>query len=183
MRKLVLIVLSVWCVSAMGQNTADEYASGRPGSDSRDVRTERRDVRPERRDVRPERRDARPERRDVRPERRELRIDRRFYVAQVATEEQVNMIIDCLKQESFDDAKLRVAELSVTLCPVLAADLKKIAELFSFDDRRLQFLQYAYAFCPDREHYIGMKNTFSFSSNFDKLVDYIQEYEERLLSE
>ena len=43
----------------------------------------------------------------------------------------------------------------------------------SFDDNRLQFLQYAYPYCVDPENYYYLRGCFSFESNFEKLMETI----------
>lgn len=96
-----------------------------------------------------------------------------YQVIYAASPEQVAYMMDFIKGESFDDRKLEAAKLCVTLCPVMVGDLARIASLFSFDDRKLEFLKYAYQYCPDREYYYTLRDAFSFSSNYDKLMDYI----------
>jgi len=74
---------------------------------------------------------------------------------------------------SFDDKKLEVAKLAVCLAPFCARDLAQLASVFSFDESRLAFLQFAYPYCSDPENYPFLRDVFSFNSNYDKLMQSI----------
>ena len=88
-----------------------------------------------------------------------------------ATGEQLHMSLHVLEQQSFDDKKLEIAQLCVTLGHFCVDDLARIAAVFTFDENRLKFLIYAYDFCEDREYYYALRDVFSFRSNFDTLMD------------
>ena len=81
--------------------------------------------------------------------------------------------MEVLGGQSFDDKKLEIAKLCVTIGYFCTADMAQMAKVFSFDDRRLEFLKYAYAYCLDKENYPMLRDSFSFQSNFDALLDYI----------
>ena len=55
----------------------------------------------------------------------------------------------------------------------------KTLEKQSFDDKRLEFLQFAYSYCTDPENYPMLREAFTFSSNYDKLMDYIYPHRKR----
>lgn len=88
-----------------------------------------------------------------------------------ASPDQLSMTIQVLGNQSFDDKKLEIAKLAVTLGHFCTDDLARIAALFSFDDSRLAFLLYAYDYCEDPQHYPSLRDVFSFQSNYDKLRD------------
>jgi len=90
-----------------------------------------------------------------------------------ATPEQMGMVMQTLRAQISDDKKLEIANLCVTIGYFCTEDLARMASVFSFDDKRLDFLRYAYAYCTDKEHYPFLRNCFTFSSNYDKLMDYI----------
>ncbi|MBO6074494.1 MAG: DUF4476 domain-containing protein [Paludibacteraceae bacterium] len=94
-------------------------------------------------------------------------------VVYCATPEQVAMTQQVMTDMSFDDKKLQVAKLAVCLAPFCARDLAQLASVFSFDESRLAFLQFAYPYCSDPEHYPFLRDVFSFSSNYDKLMQSI----------
>ncbi len=91
-----------------------------------------------------------------------------------ATHEQMRMSMDVLGQQPFDDKKLEIAKLCVTLGHFCVEDIARMASVFSFDDNRLNFLIYAYDYCEDPQYYYSLRDVFTFQSNFDKLMDTVQ---------
>ena len=98
-------------------------------------------------------------------------MEQRYY--ECATPEQMQLVMDALNGQSFDDKKLEIAKLRVTIGYFCTDDMAQMATMFSFDDRRLEFLKYAYAYCLDKENYPTLRDSFTFQSNFDALLDYI----------
>ena len=88
-----------------------------------------------------------------------------------ATHEQMSMAMQILKHQSFDDKKLEIAKLCVVLGHFCVDDLARMAGTFSFDENRLTFLTFAYAYCEDPQNYYDLRDVFSFRSNFDTLMD------------
>lgn len=91
-----------------------------------------------------------------------------------ATPEQMSMTARVISNQSFDDNKMEIAKLAVTLAHFCTNDLAQIASLFTFDDKRLEFLQYAYPYCTDPQNYPLLRDSFSFQSNYDKLMESIR---------
>ena len=87
-----------------------------------------------------------------------------------ATPEQLSMTLQVIGNQSFDDKKLEIAKLAVTLGHFCTDDLARVAALFSFDDNRLEFLLYAHAYCEDPQNYPFLREVFDFQSNYDKLM-------------
>ena len=96
------------------------------------------------------------------------------YRIECATREQMNMAMQVLNQQSFDDKKLEIAKLCVVLGRFCVNDLARLAGVFSFDDSRLAFLIFAYEYCEDPQNYYTLRDAFSFSSNFDTLMETVQ---------
>lgn len=90
-----------------------------------------------------------------------------------ATPEQMGMVMKVLKDQSFDDKKADIAKLCVYMGTFCTSDIAQMAKLFSFDDNRLDFLKYAYQYCSDPQNYPTLRDCFSFSSNYDKLLEFI----------
>ena len=90
-----------------------------------------------------------------------------------ANAEQTMMVLKTIENQSFDDKKLEIAKLCVSLAPFEVRDLAQMAAKFSFDDRRKEFLIYAYQTCCDPENYYLLKESFSFRSNFDEMMETI----------
>ena len=70
-------------------------------------------------------------------------MEQQYY--ECATSEQMRAVMDALNGQSFDDKKLEIAKLCVTIGYFCTADMAQMATVFSFDDRRLEFFKYAYA--------------------------------------
>ena len=85
-----------------------------------------------------------------------------------AENKEVTMIVNLLKKLSFDDQRLEAAKVCISLRPMMAEDIQKMAKTFSFDDGRMKFLEFAFAYCVDRERYYIMNDVFTFRSNADK---------------
>lgn len=90
-----------------------------------------------------------------------------------ATREQMHMVMKTLKAQPFDEKKLEIAQLCVTIGLFCTDDLAMMAGEFSFDDNRLTFLQYAYPYSSDPERYPALKECFALQSNYDKLMQFI----------
>ena len=87
-----------------------------------------------------------------------------------ATPEQLSMTLQVVGSQSFEDKKLEIAQLAVTLGHFCTDDLARVAKLFSFDENRLAFLKYAHAYCEDPQNYPSLRDVFSFQSNYDELI-------------
>ncbi len=88
-----------------------------------------------------------------------------------ATSEQLSMAVEVLKELNFDDKRLEVAKLCVTLGHFCTEDLARMARVFSFDDNRTKFLIYAHAYCEDPQNYYYLRDVFEFNSNFETMMD------------
>ena len=87
-----------------------------------------------------------------------------------ASHDQLSMTLQVVGNQSFDDKKLEIAKLAVTLGHFCTDDLARVAQLFSFDDNRLTFLLYAHTYCEDPQNYPLLRDVFAFQSNYDKLM-------------
>lgn len=88
-----------------------------------------------------------------------------------ATHEQMHMVVQTLQEQSFDDKRLDIAKLCVTIGQFCTDDLVRMASTFNFDDNRLKFLRYAYPYCTDPERYPAVRECFEFRSNYDILME------------
>ena len=85
----------------------------------------------------------------------------------------MQIVMQVLKNQSFDDKKLEVAKMCAAIGSFCVRDLAQMAEEFSFDENRLEFFKFAYAYCVDPENYPMLRDSFSFKSNFDNLMEFI----------
>ena len=88
-----------------------------------------------------------------------------------ATGEQLHISLQAIKSQSFDDKKLEIAKLCVTLGRFCTNDLERMARTFSFDENRKKFLTYAYYYCTDPQNYYTLRDVFEFRTNFDDMMD------------
>ena len=90
-----------------------------------------------------------------------------------ATPEQMQLVVQTLKNQSFDDKRLEVAKLCVAIGHFCVSDLARMAEEFGYDENRLEFFKFAHPYCVDPENYPRLRGSLYFSSNYDKLMDYL----------
>ncbi len=86
------------------------------------------------------------------------------------------MAREAVRKESFDNSKLTVAQQVADKNYFTTAQVKEIARLFSFDDRKLDFVKYAYGRTLDRNNYFMLNDLFSFSKSKEDLANYIKNY-------
>lgn len=85
-----------------------------------------------------------------------------------------NSALATIKKQSFEDSKLKTAKQVVSANCLNTTQVMQIANLFSFEENKLDFAKYAYDFCIEPQSYYKLNGMFSFSSNADELSDYVQ---------
>ena len=85
-----------------------------------------------------------------------------------------NAAISTIKNQPFEDSKIKTAKQVVSAHCLNTNQVIQIANLFSFDDNKLEFAKYAYDFCIEPQTYYKVNGIFSFSANADELSDYVQ---------
>lgn len=78
-----------------------------------------------------------------------------------------------ISSKSFEDSKLAVAKQITSVNCLLASQVKEIMMLFSFEDSKLQFAKYAYAYTYDIGNYFKVNDAFNFEMTIDDLNEYI----------
>ena len=91
----------------------------------------------------------------------------------ICTFEEVERMYNALKKESFDDTRLSLAKTMVTNNRLAAHQIKRLAESFTFDNNKLTFLKYAYAYCIDQQNYYECAEVLTFSSDKESLLRFI----------
>ncbi|WP_341905449.1 DUF4476 domain-containing protein [Fluviicola taffensis] len=84
-----------------------------------------------------------------------------------------NQFLASLKSESFDSNRLQNAKVYASKTNLSANQIKEIAATFTFDSNRLDWAKAAYTNCYDKGNYFLLRDTFTFSSNYSELQDYI----------
>ena len=89
----------------------------------------------------------------------------------VANAEQLQMALQILDKQSYDDKRMEVARLCVVLCPFPVRDLSRMASRFTMEDRKVDFLKFAYRYCPDPENYYLLREVLRYHSDYDRLME------------
>jgi len=85
-----------------------------------------------------------------------------------------NSALATVKNQKFDDTRLKTAKQITSANCLSAGQIAKIAEVFGFEESKLDYAKFAYDHCTERENYFKLNNIFSFSSSVDELTSYIQ---------
>lgn len=83
---------------------------------------------------------------------------------------------EAVRRESFDNSRLVVAQQIADKNYFTSAQVREIARLFSFDDRKLDFVKYAYARTVDRNNYFVVNDVFAFPKSKENLAAYIKNF-------
>lgn len=89
----------------------------------------------------------------------------------VANAEQVQRALQVIEKQSYDDKRMEVAKLCVVLCPFPVRELARMANCFTMEDRKVDFLIFAHPYCPDPENYYQLRDVLRYRSDYDKLME------------
>lgn len=78
-----------------------------------------------------------------------------------------------IRGQSFEDNRLSTAKNVASSNCLSAMQVKEICQLFSFEESKLDFAQFAYTRCTERNMYFIINDVFSFSSSIEELNRYI----------
>ncbi len=79
-----------------------------------------------------------------------------------------------LDSQTFDSGKLEEAKKYCGLSNLSAQQISQIAKKFTYDSSRLEFAKAAYSTCRDKANYFLLKSTFTYSSSYTDLEEYIK---------
>ncbi len=79
----------------------------------------------------------------------------------------IDKIKSVIEAEAFSENKMNVAKQATKNKCMTTAQVIEIAELFSFEDEKLEFVKYAYAYTYDVDNYYEINSIFDFSSTKD----------------
>ena len=83
---------------------------------------------------------------------------------------------ETIRRESFDKDKATMAKQIISNNTLYASQVKEIMQLFAFDDAKLDFAKFAYSRTTDRNNYFIVYDMFSFRTNKENLMNYIQNF-------
>lgn len=87
-----------------------------------------------------------------------------------------NSFKQSLSNESFDNTRMNIAKSVINTNYFTTAQVKELLPLFSFEGNKLEIAKYAYKNTLDKSNYFSVADCFTFSTNKDELMRYIQHY-------
>jgi hypothetical protein len=84
-----------------------------------------------------------------------------------------DQFLSSMKNESFDSNRLQNAKVYASKMSLSSNQIKEIAATFTFDSNRLDWAKSAYSSCYDKGNYFLLQKTFTFSSNYSELQNFI----------
>jgi hypothetical protein len=85
----------------------------------------------------------------------------------------IDKIKSVIEAESFSEDKMNVAKQATKNKCLTTAQVIEIAELFSFEDEKLAFVKYAYAYTYDVDNYYEINSIFDFSGTKDEFNKFL----------
>ena len=79
-----------------------------------------------------------------------------------------------LRNESFDNTRINIAKQVISTNWFTTAQVREIMGFFSFENSKLDIAKYALKYTVNKGDYFTLADEFSFSSNKDELMRYIQ---------
>jgi hypothetical protein len=90
------------------------------------------------------------------------------------SDQDMEKITKQINNESFADDKMRIAKLFAQEKCMSVAQIKTIANLFSFDDNKMEFIKLAHTNCMNQGDYMQLLEVFTFSDDKEELEIFIQ---------
>jgi hypothetical protein len=78
-----------------------------------------------------------------------------------------------LQGESFENTKLKIAKQFIAANYFTAAQIKELANVFSYENSKLDIAKFAYDYTIDKGNYFMVNDVFSYSSSKEALMEYI----------
>jgi hypothetical protein len=85
----------------------------------------------------------------------------------------VNAIKNAIEEESFSDEKIMIAKQALEGKCMSVQNIITISESFDFEDKKLEFAKFAYAYTYDIDNFFQVNKIFDFSSSKEELNEYI----------
>jgi len=79
-----------------------------------------------------------------------------------------------INESSFDETKLSSAKSIISSNCVSVDQVISICNLFSFEDKKLEFAKFAYGRTTDPRNYFKVANVLTFSDSKEELNEFIQ---------
>lgn len=86
---------------------------------------------------------------------------------------EIDRLIESMKGREFESTKLTIAREAVRSGSILAEDLKRLLEQFSYESTRVEFAKFTYDYVCDKEHFYYVYDAFNNDSSIRELGDYV----------
>src|SRR5688572_16427882 len=80
-----------------------------------------------------------------------------------------DLLVESMRRKSFDDAKADLAEQALSNQLIMAEDVKKIMEQFSFESYRVDFAKFVYPKVYDQQNFYRVYDAFDFDSSINEM--------------
>jgi hypothetical protein len=87
--------------------------------------------------------------------------------------QEFNQAKGSIASKTFEDSKMTIAKQICTRKCLLTSQVKEIMLMFTFENNRLDFAKFAYAYTFDTGNYYLVNDAFTFESSIDDLNAYI----------
>lgn len=91
----------------------------------------------------------------------------------VATEDELQAMIDRMKAQPFDADRLALGKVIVASANLNAMQIGRLAATIDYSNSQVEFLKYAYHYCVDQVNYYQAIDILTFSNDKKKVLDYI----------
>ncbi len=96
-------------------------------------------------------------------------------VPQYCSEADMSVIMASISQEPFDDTRLNYLKtVTISKQPFTTDQIRRIAQTFTFDNRRMEYVQFAFKYCYDPDNFFTLTDVFVHKSDKDKILKFIQ---------
>ncbi len=82
--------------------------------------------------------------------------------------------VKSINSKSFEDSKITTANQVLKSSCLSVDQIKKVMELMTYEESKINFAKAAYHRCPDRQNYWKLNDAFTFESSIDELNEYIE---------
>ena len=93
----------------------------------------------------------------------------------VSPVQDIKSIMAAIDDENFDEGKMIIAKQATSKKCLMVDQIKQIMDEFSFSENKLDFAKYGYKRCYNLDDYYQVNAAFDFSSDKEKLNDYIND--------
>ncbi|MEZ4978850.1 MAG: DUF4476 domain-containing protein [Chitinophagales bacterium] len=84
-----------------------------------------------------------------------------------------NSLLGSLQAKSWDEDKLTIAKQATSANCLTSAQIRNVMQVFQWEDTRLDYAKFAYAYCLDKQNYYQVNDAFEWDDSIGKLNKHI----------